>query len=99
MVGCTKSRLVIMSNTFFSAQGHSKDGTSDDICPGTTSELSVEVRAVYKMLENRDAGTACVDDSDEAAEDEFECRARCRMKHIQVRFEFFLLDVCRGCVF
>jgi hypothetical protein len=49
--------------------------------------VTVEVRAVYNMLENDDNGTACRDgkkDSDnEAEETEFDCRSRCRMELIQ----------------
>uniref|UniRef100_A0AC35TVA4 Amiloride-sensitive sodium channel n=1 Tax=Rhabditophanes sp. KR3021 TaxID=114890 RepID=A0AC35TVA4_9BILA len=67
---------------FMEGKGRVKDGFIDELCHGQRHEVTVEIRARYKMLENDDEGTACRDV--EAGEDnEFNCRSRCRMEMIK----------------
>ncbi|KAI6239699.1 hypothetical protein M3Y99_00562700 [Aphelenchoides fujianensis] len=69
---------------FQDSGGHTKDGLNEDICAGTDNDLIVELRAAYQMLENDDPGTACAEfEDEETAEDEFDCRSRCRMELIR----------------
>jgi len=71
---------------FLEGKGRAKDGFSDSLCISQKSDVTVELRAQYNMLENDDNGTACRDgkkDSDEVEEGEFDCRSRCRMEMIQ----------------
>jgi hypothetical protein len=75
---------------FEDAGGHTTEGVSN-VQAGTLSDLQVEVRTVYELLENNDEGTRCVDlEDDDNTEDDgeftpvFECRARCRTDRIRV---------------
>lgn len=55
-----------------------------EICPGTSNDLIVEIRATYEMLENDDKGTACMDFEEEQETSEFDCQSKCRMNLIRV---------------
>ncbi|KAK0399741.1 hypothetical protein QR680_003191 [Steinernema hermaphroditum] len=67
---------------FIEGKGRARDGFNEELCLGIRHEVSVEVRAVYKMLENDDDGTACRD-VEEGEDNEFDCRSRCRMNMIR----------------
>lgn len=54
------------------------------MCPGSSSDLIVEVQAIYQMLENDDKGTTCADFEDDEDSSEFNCHSRCRMNLIRV---------------
>ncbi|KAL3115780.1 hypothetical protein niasHT_007785 [Heterodera trifolii] len=64
-------------------KGRVKDGISEELCAGQMHELTVEIRANYKMLENDESATACRLYDDEESKSEFDCRLRCRMKMIR----------------
>uniref|UniRef100_A0A914HZ17 Amiloride-sensitive sodium channel n=1 Tax=Globodera rostochiensis TaxID=31243 RepID=A0A914HZ17_GLORO len=64
-------------------KGRVKDGISEELCAGQMHELSIEIRANYKMLENDESATACRLYDDEESKSEFDCRLRCRMKMIR----------------
>ncbi|KAF7639409.1 hypothetical protein Mgra_00001081 [Meloidogyne graminicola] len=69
----------------FEGKGRSRDGTFEGLCIGNVHETKVEIRGHYTMLENDDESTACrnYDDVDDAEDNEFECRSRCRMEIIR----------------
>ncbi|KAI6176031.1 hypothetical protein M3Y97_00754600 [Aphelenchoides bicaudatus] len=75
---------------FEDAGGHTTEGVNSGIQSGTMSQLLVEVRAVYELLENDDPGTRCIDlDNDANEEDDgeftpvFQCLSRCRTELIR----------------
>lgn len=68
---------------FVGSGGSTKDGVNEEICPGTVSDLIVEIRATYEMIENEEGGTACMDFEDDKDSSEFNCRSRCRMNFIR----------------
>lgn len=45
-------------------------------------EITVDVKALYEMLENNDEGTECKELGKED-ENEFDCRMRCRLEMIK----------------
>ncbi|KAI6200656.1 Del-6 [Aphelenchoides besseyi] len=73
---------------FRDSGGHTTEGVNNGIKAGTISDLLVEIRTVYELLENEEEGTACVSIDDDEDEDEspnqteftpvFECQGRCR---------------------
>ncbi|PIO65869.1 hypothetical protein TELCIR_12438 [Teladorsagia circumcincta] len=69
-------------NRFMEGKGRARDGFTFELCAGQRHEVTVEVRALYQMLENDDPGTACRD-VEEGEDSEFDCRSRCRMKMIR----------------
>ncbi|WKY09809.1 hypothetical protein Q1695_002288 [Nippostrongylus brasiliensis] len=69
-------------NRFFEGKGRARDGFTYELCAGQRHEVSVEVRALYQMLENDDPGTICRD-VEEGEDSEFDCRSRCRMEMIR----------------
>lgn len=69
-------------NRFMEGKGRARDGFTFELCAGQRHEVSVEVRALYQMLENDEPGTACRDVED-GEDSEFDCRSRCRMTMIR----------------
>ncbi|KAK6058473.1 hypothetical protein COOONC_03956, partial [Cooperia oncophora] len=69
-------------NRFMEGKGRARDGFTFELCAGQRHEVTVEVRALYQMLENDEPGTACrnVEDGEDG---EFDCRSRCRMEMIR----------------
>ncbi|VDM70375.1 unnamed protein product [Strongylus vulgaris] len=70
-------------NRFMEGKGRARDGFTFELCPGQRHEVTVEVRALYQMLENDEPGKACRD-VEEGEDGEFDCRSRCRMEMIRV---------------
>ncbi|KAK6753235.1 hypothetical protein RB195_012683 [Necator americanus] len=69
-------------NRFMEGKGRARDGFTFELCAGQRHEVSVEVRALYQMLENDEPGKACRD-VEEGEDSEFDCRSRCRMEMIR----------------
>ncbi|KJH45505.1 Amiloride-sensitive sodium channel [Dictyocaulus viviparus] len=69
-------------NRFMEGKGRARDGFTSELCAGQRHEISVEVRALYQMLENDEPGTACRNIEDDV-DSEFDCRSRCRMDMIR----------------
>ncbi|XGW01769.1 hypothetical protein V3C99_014123 [Haemonchus contortus] len=69
-------------NRFMEGKGRARDGFTFELCAGQRHEVTVEVRALYQMLENDEPGTACRDVED-GEDSEFDCRSRCRMQMIR----------------
>uniref|UniRef100_A0A158PA12 Amiloride-sensitive sodium channel n=1 Tax=Angiostrongylus cantonensis TaxID=6313 RepID=A0A158PA12_ANGCA len=69
-------------NRFMEGKGRSRDGFTFELCAGQRHEVSVEIRALYQMLENDEPGTSCRDVED-GEDTEFDCRSRCRMNMIR----------------
>ncbi|RCN35317.1 hypothetical protein ANCCAN_18814 [Ancylostoma caninum] len=69
-------------NRFMEGKGRARDGFTSELCAGMRHEVSVEVRALYQMLENDEPGKACRD-VEEGEDSEFDCRSRCRMEMIR----------------
>ncbi|KHJ90211.1 hypothetical protein OESDEN_09949 [Oesophagostomum dentatum] len=70
-------------NRFMEGKGRARDGFTFELCAGMRHEVSVEVRALYQMLENDEPGKACRD-VEEGEDSEFDCRSRCRMEMIRL---------------
>uniref|UniRef100_A0A1I7XKV3 PDZ domain-containing protein n=1 Tax=Heterorhabditis bacteriophora TaxID=37862 RepID=A0A1I7XKV3_HETBA len=69
-------------NRFMEGKGRARDGFTFELCAGQRHEVSVEVRALYQMLENNEPGKACRD-VEQGEDSEFDCRSRCRMEMIR----------------
>ncbi|EPB75392.1 Amiloride-sensitive sodium channel [Ancylostoma ceylanicum] len=69
-------------NRFMEGKGRARDGFTSELCAGMRHEVSVEVRALYQMLENDEPGKACRN-VEEGEDSEFDCRSRCRMEMIR----------------
>jgi hypothetical protein len=79
-------RQANMAN-FADSGGHTAEGVNTGIQSGTISDLEVEVRTVYELLENNDPGTKCVEMETDSNDSEFtpvfDCRGRCRTELIR----------------
>ncbi|KAI6187398.1 Del-6 [Aphelenchoides besseyi] len=89
---------------FRDSGGHTTEGVNNGIKAGTISDLLVEIRTVYELLENEEEGTACVSIDDDEDEDEspnqteftpvFECQGRCRADLIREYKDMDIYPVC-----
>uniref|UniRef100_A0A183BJU4 Amiloride-sensitive sodium channel n=1 Tax=Globodera pallida TaxID=36090 RepID=A0A183BJU4_GLOPA len=70
------------STRFMGSKGVTKDGFTDELCMGMMHEITVEVKARYKMLPNDEEGTACRERAEDV-DNEYDCHLRCRMEFIR----------------
>nr|CAD2156230.1 unnamed protein product [Meloidogyne enterolobii] len=71
------------TSRFMGSKGITKDGFTDELCLGMMHETTVDVKARYKMLPNKEEGTACADLEDDNADTEWDCHLRCRLEFIR----------------
>ncbi|KAL3083093.1 hypothetical protein niasHS_010895 [Heterodera schachtii] len=67
---------------FMGSKGITKDGFTDELCIGMMHEITVEVKALYKMLPNDEEGTACRELT-ASVDNQYDCHLRCRMEFIR----------------
>ncbi|CAK5024733.1 unnamed protein product [Meloidogyne enterolobii] len=71
------------TSRFMGSKGITKDGFTDELCLGMMHETTVDVKARYKMLPNKEEGTACADLEDDNADTEWDCHLRCRLEFVR----------------